>query len=57
MGIPTNCKGCVYYRNLDWKCMNGIKCCHYILETGHSRAKNGDICMSRKTKPKKGDTK
>lgn len=57
MGTPTNCKGCIYYKYFDWARPGGLKCCHYIIDTGHSRAKNGDKCMSRKEKAKKGATK
>lgn len=43
MGIPTNCEGCVYHRRLD----SELLCCHYLLDTGKRREKNGDVCLSR----------
>ena len=45
-----NCKGCKY-----WKLLNGTDgtmACHYLLEEGHSRKKDGDKCLSWKAKRK-----
>lgn len=42
------CRGCVHFRILTMG--RSIKACHYMLDTGDSRARDGDKCLSRETK-------
>lgn len=42
------CRGCVHFRILTMG--RSIKACHYMLDTGDSRARDGDKCFSRETK-------
>ena len=39
------CNGCKY-----WQFLSGLNCnaCHYLVDTGKLRERNGDICLSRK---------
>lgn len=46
MSVPINCEGCAHHRPLSRTYTLGIKCCHYLLDTGKQREKNGDICLS-----------
>ena len=42
------CRRCIYYKQLS-----SVKisyACHYMLDTGDSRARDGDKCFSRETK-------
>ena len=55
MGIPINCEGCVYHRPFNRGYSEDIRCCHYLLETGRRREKNGDICLSRSEEREKND--
>ena len=49
MSIPINCKGCVHHRPLGRSYSAGQRCCHHLLDTGHRRKQEGDICLSRST--------
>lgn len=33
-GEVVRCTGCVYYRLFSWGGYNGLKACHYMLDTG-----------------------
>lgn len=41
-------KACVYWRLLNG--FGGEKCCHYMLDEGHARKRNGEECLSIKEK-------
>lgn len=47
--MREQCKGCIYDRLLSGSNEDGLKCCHYLLDTGHRRkiGKNGK-CLSKK---------
>ena len=55
MGIPINCEGCVYYRPFNRAGSEKLFCCHYLLDNGKRREKNGDICLSRSEEREKND--
>lgn len=42
------CRRCAYWKNI-YSRSNG-KCCHYLLETRHMRERDGDRCLSRRTR-------
>jgi len=45
------CRRCIYYKQLS-----SVKisyACHFMLDTGHPRAHDGDKCLSRVTKKKR----
>lgn len=45
------CRRCIYYKQL---CSVKISyACHFMLDTGHQRARDGDKCLSRVTKKKR----
>ena len=45
-----NCKGCEYWRYLSCRQFSKyyVKCCHFNLDEGRSRRKDGDVCFEYK---------
>ena len=41
------CEGCIYWRSLAGGISYQFKCCHYLLDIGHSRKREGEMCLSR----------
>lgn len=37
----NQCEGCIY-----WKYIGGDRACHYLLDTGKRRVRDGDGCLS-----------
>lgn len=46
------CRGCSYWRRITSNA-GETYCCHYMLDTGHCRERDGDRCLSRTTKAAK----
>lgn len=44
------CRGCVYWKSLNGGPGECSKACHYLLETGLRREREGDRCLCRKAK-------
>ena len=42
------CRRCVHFKTLTMG--NSIQACHYMLDTGMRRDREGDKCLSRETK-------
>jgi hypothetical protein len=51
------CEGCYYWRGLSSTWGGGDKACHYLIETGKMKRRDGNKCLSkRKGKYKRNDT-
>lgn len=42
----NRCAGCKYYRPEYSSSVKGPRMCHYLLDNGHGRARDGDNCLS-----------
>jgi hypothetical protein len=42
------CEGCYYWRGLSGTWGGGDKACHYLIDNGQSRKRDGDKCLSRR---------
>lgn len=42
----SRCAGCKYYRPEYSSSVKGPRMCHYLLDNGHGRARDGDNCLS-----------
>lgn len=43
----AQCVGCTYWRKFEPS--QKMKCCHYIVDRGVARKRDGDVCLSRST--------
>ena len=48
----NRCAGCKYYRPEYSASKKGPRMCHYLLDNGHGRVKDGDNCLSYAPKRK-----
>lgn len=48
----NRCAGCKYYRPEYSSSVKGPRMCHYLLDNGHGRARDGDNCLSYAPKRK-----
>lgn len=50
-GEVVRCTGCVYYRLFSWGGYNGLKACHYMLDTGIPRGIPARACYKHRGTP------